>query len=95
MHITDPRRLEFRDGRLRDGDFIIDIYYKRVLTSELLDQPDVARAYMVALSEGAKIYKEDSRAALRVLRTYMRADDRLLAEEFCRSAAGQAWHGQR
>lgn len=41
-------------------------------------QPDVARAYMAALSEGAKIYKEDSRAALRVLRTYMRADDRLL-----------------
>lgn len=41
-------------------------------------QPDVTRAYMTALSEGAKIYKEDSRAALRVLRAYMRADDRLL-----------------
>ena len=29
---------------------------------------DVARSYMAALTEGAKIYREDSRAALRVLR---------------------------
>jgi len=41
-------------------------------------QPEVARAYMAALTDGAKIYREDSRAALRVLRKYMRADDRLL-----------------
>ncbi len=41
-------------------------------------QPEVARAYMAALTDGAKIYKEDSRAALRVLRKYMRAEDRVL-----------------
>ena len=41
-------------------------------------QPEVARAYMAALTDGAKVYKEDSRAALRVLRKYMRAEDRIL-----------------
>ena len=41
-------------------------------------QPEIARAYMASLTDGAKVYKEDSRAALRVLRKYMRADDRIL-----------------
>jgi ABC-type nitrate/sulfonate/bicarbonate transport system substrate-binding protein len=42
------------------------------------NQPEIARAYMTALADGARVYKEDSRAALRVLRKYMRADDRIL-----------------
>ncbi|HET6312675.1 MAG TPA: hypothetical protein VFH60_02480 [Chloroflexia bacterium] len=50
--VTQPERLEFRDGRLRDGDFVIDIYYKRVLTSELLEKPDVARATIQAYEAG-------------------------------------------
>lgn len=41
-------------------------------------QPEIARAYMASLTDGARVYKEDGRAALRVLRKYMRADDRLL-----------------
>jgi NitT/TauT family transport system substrate-binding protein len=41
-------------------------------------QPEVARGYMAALTDGAKVYKEDSRAALRVLKKYMRAEDRIL-----------------
>lgn len=41
-------------------------------------QPEIARSYMAALTDGAKVYKEDSRAALRVLRKYMRAEDRIL-----------------
>jgi ABC-type nitrate/sulfonate/bicarbonate transport system substrate-binding protein len=41
-------------------------------------QPEVARAYMGSLTDGAKVYKEDSRAALRVLRKYMRAEERIL-----------------
>jgi NitT/TauT family transport system substrate-binding protein len=41
-------------------------------------QPEIARAYMAALTDGARVYKEDSRAALRVLRKYMRAEDRIL-----------------
>lgn len=41
-------------------------------------QPELARSYMAALTDAAKVYKEDGRAALRVLRKYMRADDRTL-----------------
>jgi NitT/TauT family transport system substrate-binding protein len=41
-------------------------------------QPGIARAYMASLTDGAKIYREDSRAALRVLRKYLRADERIL-----------------
>jgi NitT/TauT family transport system substrate-binding protein len=41
-------------------------------------QPEVVRAYMASLTDGAKMYREDSRAALRTLRKYMRADDRIL-----------------
>jgi NitT/TauT family transport system substrate-binding protein len=42
------------------------------------NQPDVAKAFMDALTDGAKIYREDSRAAVRTLRKYMRAEDRIL-----------------
>ena len=42
------------------------------------NQPEIARAFMAALTEGAKIYTEDRRAALRTLKKYMRADERLL-----------------
>lgn len=33
--MADPRTLEYRDGKLMAGDFLIDIIYKRVLFSEL------------------------------------------------------------
>ena len=46
--------------------------------SFIQSQPEIARAYMTSLAEGAKVYKEDSRAALRILRKYLRADDRIL-----------------
>jgi hypothetical protein len=51
--ITTPERLEFKNGRLRDGDFVIDIYYKRVLASELLARPEVATATLDAYEAGA------------------------------------------
>jgi len=41
-------------------------------------QPEIARAYMAALTDGATVYKEDSRAAVRILRKYLRAEDRIL-----------------
>lgn len=41
-------------------------------------QPEVVRSYMASLTDGAKVYKEDSRAALRILKKYLRADDRIL-----------------
>ena len=34
--IVDPREVEYRDGRLRAGDFAIDLVYKRVLLNELV-----------------------------------------------------------
>lgn len=36
--IADPNELEIREGRLWAGDFRIDVVYKRVVTSELLDR---------------------------------------------------------
>ena len=45
-------------------------------------QPDVVRSFMAALTDGAKVYKEDSRAAVRVLRKYLRADDRILEDGY-------------
>jgi ABC-type nitrate/sulfonate/bicarbonate transport system substrate-binding protein len=41
-------------------------------------QPELARAFMAALTDGAKVYREDKRVGLKTLRKYMRADDRLL-----------------
>ena len=41
-------------------------------------QPGIVRAYMSALTDGASVYKEDPRAALRILRKYLRAEDRIL-----------------
>jgi hypothetical protein len=37
---------------------------------------------MAALTDGARIYKEDDRAAVRVLRKYLRAEDRTLEEGY-------------
>jgi glutathionylspermidine synthase len=51
--IVTPQELEFTGGRLRAGDFPIDIYYKRVLTSELLEKPDVAASTIEAYEAGA------------------------------------------
>lgn len=38
--IVDPRHLTFEGGRLRHGDFEIDVVYKRVLTNEFLEKID-------------------------------------------------------
>jgi hypothetical protein len=36
--IVDPRTVEYRDGALYDGDYRIDLIYKRVLITELVEQ---------------------------------------------------------
>jgi uncharacterized circularly permuted ATP-grasp superfamily protein len=36
--IIDPREVEFAGGKLRHGDFVIDLIYKRVLISELYER---------------------------------------------------------
>jgi uncharacterized circularly permuted ATP-grasp superfamily protein len=39
--LADPRNLEYRDGKLWAGDYRIDVMYKRVLISELIDRMGV------------------------------------------------------
>jgi len=46
--------------------------------SYVQSQPETARAFMAALTDGAKIYQEDSRAAVRVLKKYLRAEERII-----------------
>jgi glutathionylspermidine synthase len=62
--IATPEELEFRKGRLWAGDFDIDIYYKRVLTSELLEKPDVAQSTLEAYEAGAICVINSFRAKL-------------------------------
>ncbi|HWP42176.1 MAG TPA: hypothetical protein VNO14_02995 [Blastocatellia bacterium] len=51
--IADPRDLEMRGGNLFHGDFKIDIVYRRVLTTELLEKIDECRALIEAYRSGA------------------------------------------
>lgn len=51
--VTDPRRLEYRGGRLWLGDQRIDLVYRRVLLHELLDKAEEARALLQAYQDGA------------------------------------------
>ncbi|HET9530719.1 MAG TPA: hypothetical protein VFQ92_10225 [Blastocatellia bacterium] len=53
--IADPRDLEMRDGRLCHGDFRIDIVYRRVLTTELLEKIDECRALLDAYRSGVVV----------------------------------------
>jgi NitT/TauT family transport system substrate-binding protein len=46
----------------------------------LAASPQAAPAFMAALTEGAKIYKEDSRAALKVLKKYVGVENESLLE---------------
>jgi hypothetical protein len=49
--IADPRELQYDGRRLRAGDFEIDLVYRRVLTSELLERPDAAEALVKAYED--------------------------------------------
>jgi NitT/TauT family transport system substrate-binding protein len=57
-----------------------DFTFAGIATKRSLIQasPEVAKAFMAALTEGAKIYKNDNKAALKVLKKYMRADEHTL-----------------
>jgi NitT/TauT family transport system substrate-binding protein len=46
----------------------------------IVSSPQTAQAFMAALTEGAKIYKEDSRAALKVLKKYVGVENESLLE---------------
>lgn len=54
--IADPRDLELRAGKLCHGDFQIDLVYRRVLTTELLEKIDECRAFVDAYRTGAAVF---------------------------------------
>lgn len=62
--ITDPRRLEFRKGRLYAGRVAVNLVYRRVLTSELLAKGDETRALLDAYVAGAVCVVNSFRAKL-------------------------------
>jgi hypothetical protein len=54
--IADPRDLELREGKLHHGDFRIDLVYRRVLTTELLEKIDECRSFVNAYKAGAAVF---------------------------------------
>ena len=54
--IADPRDLELREGKLLHGAFKIDLVYRRVLTTELLEKIDECQAFVEAYRTGAAVY---------------------------------------
>ena len=51
--IIDPRHLEWDGTRLRHGDRIIEVVYRRVLVEDILQRPDDCRALVEAYRAGA------------------------------------------
>ncbi len=51
--ITDPREVEYRDGKLVAGDFHITLIYKRVLISELITRGGLDHPVVRAVQDGA------------------------------------------
>ena len=54
--IADPRELEMSDGKLYHGPFPIDLVYRRVLTTELLEKVDECRAFVEAYRTRAAVF---------------------------------------
>jgi hypothetical protein len=51
--IADPREVEYRGGRLRAGDFVINLVYKRVLLSELVGREGIESPVLRAVRDRA------------------------------------------
>jgi len=54
--IADPRDLEMREGKLHHEAFRIDLVYRRVLTTELLEKIDECQAFVEAYNTGAAVF---------------------------------------
>lgn len=54
--IADPRDLEMREGKLHHGDFRIDLVYRRVLTTELLEKIEECQPFVEAYRAGASVF---------------------------------------
>lgn len=64
VEIADPRRFEYRAGRLWLGDQQIDLVYRRVLLHELLEKADEAQAVLQAYRDGAVCMVNSPRSKL-------------------------------
>src|SRR5439155_4199853 len=53
--LADPRALEYHDGHLWAGDFRIDVIYKRVLCSELIDRMGMDNPIVRAVRDRAVV----------------------------------------
>lgn len=51
--ISDVRNLTYRGGRLYDGDFPIDVVYRRLVSSEMMEILDACGDFVAAYREGA------------------------------------------
>lgn len=51
--ITDPREVEYKNGRLVAGNFTIDLIYKRVLISELIERGGMDQPVVQAVRDSA------------------------------------------
>src|SRR5204863_5791730 len=54
--ISDPRDLELREGKLHHGDFNIDLVYRRVLTTELIERIDECGEFVEAYKTSAAVF---------------------------------------
>ncbi len=62
--LSSPERLEYRDGRLWDGDFRVDLIYKRVLGQELFQRMGKDHAIFRAVRDGAVCISNSFQALL-------------------------------
>lgn len=77
--ITDPRRLEYRTGRLYHGETAITLVYRRVLLHELLERAEECAGLLNAYREGAVCMVNSPRSKLLHKKTVfaMLSDNRL------------------
>jgi hypothetical protein len=62
--LSDPRSLEYRDGKLYDGDFRVDLIYKRVLGQELFQRMGLNNPIFRALRDRAVCISNSFQALL-------------------------------
>ncbi len=67
--VVSPEHLEYQDGKLRAGDFEIDIVLRRVLTREFLTRYDLSHPFLLAYRDRAVCVVNDFRSELAQRRT--------------------------
>lgn len=75
--IIDPRDVEYTNGKLRQGDFEIDLIYKRVLISELWERGGIRHPVFQALRDRAVGMVNDPRCKI----LYKKASFAVLSDE--------------